>query len=183
MPVVVATAFGGPEVLAVVEQPVGSPGPGEALLDVRAAGINPIDWKLYGGARGGDASQLPLRVGLEAAGVVRAVGEGATGPAGPVAAGDEVIAFRVGGAYADALVVDAAALVPKPAGMAWEEAAGLLLAGTTAVHMLAATAVGPGDVVLVHAAAGGVGRMLLQLLAARGARAIGTASESQIAPK
>ena len=65
---VVATAFGGPEVLAVVDEEVGEPGPGQALLEVRAAGTNPIDYKLYGGARGKDPSLLPMSLGLEASG-------------------------------------------------------------------------------------------------------------------
>src|SRR5690242_3058957 len=98
--VVVATAFGGPEVLTLVEQPDAPPGPGEAALEIRAAGVNPADWKGYTGAFGRDPALLPMRLGFEAAGVVTAVGEGATGPAGPVAVGDEVIAFRVSGAYA-----------------------------------------------------------------------------------
>jgi NADPH:quinone reductase-like Zn-dependent oxidoreductase len=173
--VVVATAFGGPEVLSLVEQPDAPPGPGEAVVEVRAAGVNPADWKAYGGAFGQDESRLPLRLGFEAAGVVTAVGEGATGPAGPVAAGDEVIAFRVSGAYADRLVVPASALVPKPAALAWPAAAGLMLTGATAVHALTATGVGEGDTVLVHGAAGGVGLALVQLARARGARVLGTA--------
>jgi NADPH2:quinone reductase len=173
--VVVATAFGGPEVLSVVEQPDVPPGPGEAVLEVRAAGINPADWKAYTGEFGRDASRLPLRLGYEVAGVVSAVGEDATGPAGPVAVGDEVIGFRVQGGYADRLVVPASALVPKPAGLDWPAAAGLMLAGATAVHALTATGVGEGDTVLVHGAAGGVGLALVQLARARGARVIGTA--------
>jgi len=152
--VVVAPAFGGPEVLTLVEQPDGEPGPGEVLLEVRAAGVNPADWKGYGGAWGTDPSRLPMRLGFEAAGVVSAVGEGAEGPAGPLAAGDEVIGFRLTGAYADRLVVPASALVPKPAGLAWEAAAGLMLTGATAVHALTAADVGAGDTVLVHGAAG-----------------------------
>jgi NADPH:quinone reductase-like Zn-dependent oxidoreductase len=173
--VVVATAYGGPEVLALVEEPDRAPGPGEAVLEVRAAGVNPADWKSYGGAWGTDASRLPLRLGFEAAGVVTEVGEGAEGPAGPIAVGDEVIGFRLAGAYADRLVVPATTLVPKPAGMAWEEAAGLMLTGATAVHAVTATGMGDGDTVLVHGAAGGVGLMLVQLARARGARVVGTA--------
>jgi NADPH:quinone reductase-like Zn-dependent oxidoreductase len=173
--VVVATAFGGPEVLSVVEQPDAPPGPGEAVVEVRAAGINPADWKRYTGEFGRDGSTLPIRLGFEVAGVVSAVGEGATGPAGPVAVGDEVIGFRVQGGYADRLVVPASALVPKPAGLDWPAAAGLMLTGATAVHALTATAVGEGDTVLVHGAAGGVGLALVQLARARGARVIGTA--------
>src|SRR4051794_2040272 len=172
---VVATAFGGPEVLSLNEEPDREPGPGEAVLDVRAAGINPADWKGYGGAWGRDASRLPMRLGFEAAGVGAAVGGGATGPAGPLSVGDEVIGFRLTGAYADRLVVPASSLVPKPAGMDWPAAAGLMLTGATAVHALTATQVAEGDTVLVHGAAGGVGLMLVQLARARGARVIGTA--------
>ncbi len=174
--VVIATAFGGPEVLSLVEEPVGTPGPGEALLEIRAAGVNPVDWKRYGGAMGADPATLPQRVGFEAAGVVTAVGAGASGPAGPIAVGDAVIAFRVAGAYADQLVAPADALVPKPEALSFAQAGGLMLAGTTAVHLLSAAGVTEGDTVLVHAAAGGVGRLLVQLARVRGARVIGTAS-------
>jgi NADPH:quinone reductase-like Zn-dependent oxidoreductase len=173
--VVVATAYGGPEVLALVEEADRPPGQGEAVLQVRAAGVNPADWKSYGGAWGTDPSRLPLRLGSEASGVVVEVGEGAGGPAGPLAVGDEVIGFRAPGAYADRLVVPASSLLPKPAGMTWEEAAGLMLTGATAVHALTAVDVHEGDTVLVHGAAGGVGMMLVQLARARGARVIGTA--------
>jgi NADPH:quinone reductase-like Zn-dependent oxidoreductase len=175
--VVVATAFGGPEVLAVVDRPAGRPGPGEVLLEVRAAGVNPVDWKRYGGTFGTEASQLPMRLGSEAAGVVAAVGDAAMGPAGPIAAGDEVIAFRAEGAYAARLVVPASAVVPKPASLGWEQAGGLLLTGATAVHAVTVTGVGAEDTVLVHAASGGVGQMVVQLARLRGARVIGTASE------
>jgi NADPH:quinone reductase len=174
--VVVATAFGGPEVLQVVEETVAGPGPGEVRLAVRAAGVNPVDWKRYSGAMGAGA-ELPMRLGFEAAGVVSEVGGEATGPAGPIAVGDEVIAFRVDGAYADELVVSASAVVPKPAVMSWEEAGGLMLAGATATHALVATGIGAGETVLVHAAAGGVGLMVVQLAVAREARVIATASE------
>jgi NADPH:quinone reductase-like Zn-dependent oxidoreductase len=176
--VVVASAFGGPEVLSVVEQPAGSPGPGEALLEVRAAGVNPADWKAYTGAFGTDPARLPMRLGYEASGVVAAVGPGAEGPAGPLAVGDEVIGFRLQGAYASELVVPATSLVPKPAALDWAEAAGLMLTGAAAVHALTAIDVGAGDTVLVHGAAGGVGLMLVQLAVAGGARVIGTAGGS-----
>ncbi|WP_448608983.1 quinone oxidoreductase family protein [Geodermatophilus sp. URMC 60] len=167
--VVEATAYGGPEVLTVVDRPVGDPGPGQARVEVRAAGINPADWKSYTGAFGTDPAALPRRLGFEVSGVVTAVG-----PDVPFAVGDEVIGFRVSGGYAAELVVPAAALVPKPASLPWEQAAGLMLTGATAVHALTATGVGPGDTVLVHGAAGGVGLMAVQLAALRGARVIGT---------
>ncbi len=174
--VVIATAFGGPEVLSVADQPTPEPGPGEARIAVRAAGVNPVDWKAYSGAFGTDPAQLPIRPGAEAAGVVTAVGPGAAGPAGPVAPGDEVIAFRAPGAYAAELVVPASALVPKPAALDWAQAAGLMLTGVTAWHALAATNVQRGETVLIHGAAGGVGVMAVQLAVGRGATVVGTAS-------
>ncbi|MGZ6642287.1 MAG: quinone oxidoreductase family protein [Solirubrobacteraceae bacterium] len=177
--VVVATAYGGPEVLRVVDEPAGEPGPGELLLDVRSAGVNPVDWKRYSGVMGADPAQLPMRLGFEAAGIVAAAGPDATGPAGPVAVGDEVIAFRIAGAYAERVVIPTAAAVPKPANMPWEAAGGLMLAGATAVHLLTATGVGAGDCVLVHGASGGVGLMAVQIARARDARVIGTASPAR----
>jgi NADPH:quinone reductase len=175
---VVATAFGGPEVLSLAEEPDRQPGDGQVVLEIRAAGINPADWKGYLGAFGRDPSRLPMRLGFEASGVVTAVGPDATGPAGPVSVGDEVIGFRLAGAYADRLVTRASTVVPKPTGMTWEEAAGLMLTGGTAVHALTATRVSSGETVLVHGAAGGVGQMLVQIAHARGARVLGTAGPS-----
>jgi NADPH:quinone reductase len=176
---VVAAAYGGPEVLTVIDQTVADPGPGEARVEIRASGVNPIDYKLYSGAMGSDPARLPLPLGFEAAGVVTAAGPDAVGPAGPVAVGDEVIAYRVAGGYAAGLVVPAQALVPKPAALGWPEASGLMLAGATAWHALAATAVASGDTVLVHGASGGVGLMAVQLAVARGATVVGTASPAR----
>src|SRR6266571_3751726 len=136
--VVIATAFGGPEVLSVTDQPTASPGPGEARVEVRAAGVNPIDWRVYSGMMGADPARLPMRLGQEAAGVLTAVGPGAVGPAGPVAPGDAVIAFRVSGAYAAELVVPAQSLVPKPPALDWPQAAGLMVTGAAAWHTLVA---------------------------------------------
>jgi len=176
MPVaVVATGFGGPEHLSVIDVEVGEPGPGEVAVDVRAAGVNPIDVKRYGGGMGADPSQLPMRLGYETAGVVRAVGPDAVGPAGPVSVGDEVIAYSVPGGYAETLLAPATSVLPRPPELSWEQAAGLMLTGVTAVHLVRATRIGAGDTVLVHGASGGVGLMAVQLAAARGARVIGTA--------
>jgi NADPH:quinone reductase len=173
--VVVATAFGGPEVLELREVDVAEPGPGEVQVALRAIGTNPVDYKQYGAGFGRrDPAQLPLRLGREGAGVVTAVGEGA----GPVRVGDEVMLYPASGIYAGALVLPAASVVPKPANASFEEAAGLLLAGATAIHALTAAQVGPGDTVLIHAAAGGVGSMAVPLAVLRGARVIGTASEA-----
>ncbi|HMO12450.1 MAG TPA: alcohol dehydrogenase catalytic domain-containing protein, partial [Actinotalea sp.] len=168
---VVATAYGGPEVLQLTEVDPGVVGPHDVLIEVRAAGVNPADWKAYSGAWGTDAARLPLRLGHECAGVVTAHGREVTG----IDAGDHVIAYPARGAYADQVVVPASAVVPKPTAMSWEKAAGLMVAGVTAVHALTATGVGAGDTVLVHGASGGVGAMLVQLARTRGARVIGTA--------
>jgi len=176
---VVAGAYGGPEVLSVIDEAVPDPGPGEVRVAVRAAGVNPIDHKMYSGAFGTDPANLPLRLGSEAAGVVTAVGADATGPAGPIAVGDEVIAYRAPGAYAAEVVVPAASVVPKPAALSWEQAGGLMVTGVTAVHVLEAVGLRKGETVLIHGAAGGVGLMAVQLAVARGATVLGTASPAK----
>ncbi|MDF3306093.1 NADP-dependent oxidoreductase [Rhodococcus sp. T2V] len=172
---VVARAYGGPEVLAVVDAEPADPGPGEVVIEVRAIGVNPIDYKLYSGAFGTDPAVLPMRLGSEAAGVVAQVGDAATGPRGPIAVGDEVIAYPLSEAYADRLVVSGDSVVPRPASLPWNEAAGLLAVGATAVDTLDTANVGTGDLLLVHGAAGGVGSFVVQLARARGATIIGTA--------
>ncbi|MFL6158203.1 MAG: zinc-binding alcohol dehydrogenase family protein [Marmoricola sp.] len=176
---VVATGFGGPENLEILDVEVPAPGPGEVAISVLACGVNPADIKSYSGAFGTDPSKLPLRLGYEAAGVVTAVGPDADGPEGPIAVGDEVIAFRISGAYAGDVVVPASAVVRKPASLDWPQAAGLMLTGATAVHLLTATNVGEGDTVLIHGASGGVGLMAVQLAVLRGATVIATASEQR----
>ncbi len=176
---VVATAFGGPEVLSVTETPVSRPGPGEVLISVRAAGTNPIDYKLYSGAMGRDPARLPMRLGFEAAGVVTEVADGTEGPGGPLQAGDEVVAYPISGAYADDVTVPASSVVPRPSALSFEQASGMMLTGATAVHALAAVGqVSAGETVLIHGASGGVGLMAVQLAVAAGARVIGTSSES-----
>ena len=175
----IAGAFGGPEVLSVIEEPVRDPGPGEARIEIRAAGVNPVDVKSYSGAFGTDPSRLPIRLGAEAAGMVTAIGPDTAGPAGPVRVGDEVIAYRAPGAYASELVVPAQAVIPKPDALDWQQAAGLLLTGVTAWHLLVATAVGAGDTVLIHGASGGVGLMAVQLAILRGAKVVATASPAR----
>lgn len=172
---VVATAFGGPEVLSVVERPTPEPGSGEIRIEVRAAGVNPIDWKAFSGLMGADPNALPKPVGQEAAGVVTAVGPGVTA----VAVGDEVIAYPVSGGYSTDLVVAAANVVPKPASMTWEQAGGALLTGATAVHALTAADVRDGETVLIHGASGGVGLPAVQLAVGRGATVIATAGPTK----
>lgn len=169
---VAAVAYGGPESLRLIDVDVPEPGPGQVLLDVRAAAVNPFDWKVYSGLLGTDPARLPLRLGFEVAGVVTAVGPGVRW----LAEGDEVIAWPVTGGYARRLVVPELATVRKPAALPWPVAAGLLVAGSTAAHTLTATATRADDVVLVHGGSGSVGRMVVQLAELRGARVIATAS-------
>ena len=177
--VVIAAEYGGPEVLSVIDEPAGEPGPGAARIEVRAAGVNPVDYKVYSGAFGRDPASLPLRLGSEAAGVITQAGPDAVGPAGPLQIGDEVIAYRAPGAYASELVVPAQALIPKPATLDWAQAAGLMLTGATAWHCLVAADVSKGDTVLIHGGSGGVGVMAVQLAAAAGATVIATASPAR----
>jgi NADPH:quinone reductase-like Zn-dependent oxidoreductase len=176
---VVATGFGGPEVLSVIDGPVAAPGPGEVQVEVRAAATNPADVKMYNGTFGEDASKLPMRLGFEAAGVVTAVGDGATGPGGPIHEGDEVIVYQIDGAYAGQVVAPGSSILPKPSTLSFEEASGLLLTGVTAVHALTATKVGGGDTLVIHGASGGVGSIAVQLAVTAGARVIGTAGENR----
>ena len=129
---VVATAFGGPEALSVVDVPVSGPGAGQVLVAVRAAGANPIDYRSYSGSIGTDPSQLPMRLGREALGVVTELGPVLQSG---INVGDEVICYPAQGAYATELLVDASDIVPKPPGMSFEEAGGLLVTGVTAVRM------------------------------------------------
>lgn len=169
---VVATAFGGPEVLRTIEVDAGEPGPGNVIVDVRAAAVNPIDWKLYSEGPRNDPARLPLRLGYEIAGVVSAIGPSVRW----LAPGDEVIAWRVSGGYADRLEVSEQVTCRRPATLSWAAASGLLLTGATAVHTLSATGTHDGDVVLVHGGSGAVGRMAVQLAVLRGARVVATAS-------
>ncbi|MET0784326.1 MAG: NADP-dependent oxidoreductase [Leifsonia flava] len=175
--VMIARSFDGPEALESADEPTRAPGDGEVTISVLASGVNPADAKLLNGVWGRNPSRLPLHPGSEVSGVVTAVGPDAVGPAGPIAVGDEVIGYRVSGGYAEEITVAATSVLPKPASLGWEEAAGLLLTGVTAFHLLEATGVGDGDVVIIHGGAGSVGFAAVQLAKLRGARVIATASE------
>jgi NADPH2:quinone reductase len=173
---VVAPAYGGPDQLEVREVEEPAPGPGEVTIEVRAAGVNPVDFKLFSGARGADPEALPLPVGLEVAGVLSAIGPGTRIASGGGQVGDEVVAFRVRGGYSSALTVAAADVFAKPAPLDFPEAANLLLVGGTAADLLRVVAPQVGTTVVIHAASGAVGVSLLQQLARFGVRVIGTAS-------
>src|SRR4051794_16546355 len=130
----VAEDFGDLDVFAEIDVEVPAPGPGEVTVEIRAAGMNPADYKHV--ARAGDRSALPLPIGYELSGVLTAVGPGTEIASGGGAVGDEVLAFRVQGAYATELTVPAADVFAKPASLPFADAASLLLAGTTAAEML-----------------------------------------------
>ncbi|MFS0704919.1 zinc-binding alcohol dehydrogenase family protein [Cellulomonas sp. 179-A 9B4 NHS] len=166
---VVAEALGGPEVLRVVSRDAPDPGPGEVLVAVEAAGVNPWDWKSYAP---GSGATPPVELGVEVAGVVRAVGTGVRW----FSPGDEVVAWPVRGGYADLVKVPQRVVVRRPASLPATAAAGLLAAGAAALHAVVATEVDADDVVLVHGASGGVGRMAVQLAVLRGAHVVATAS-------
>lgn len=169
----IAREPGGLDVLDFVEVAVLPPETGEVTIEVRAAGVNPADWKHV--ARGGFDGPKPL--GYEVSGVIAALGPDTTIASGGGAPGDEVVAFRVSGGYASALTVPAADVFGKPPALDDPAAANLLLVGTTAAEMLHLAEVGEGDTVIVHGASGAVGVSLLQQARLLGARVVGTASE------
>ncbi|MBX6770046.1 MAG: quinone oxidoreductase [Actinomadura rubrobrunea] len=170
MRAIVVNRHGGPEVLEFTEREDPAPGPGEVLIDLAAGGVNYIDVYFRTGAYPQPTPYVP---GVEGAGTVAAVGEGVTG----VAPGDRVAWQGVQGSYAQRAVVPADKVVPVPDGVSLEDAAASLLQGMTAHYLThSAYAVRPGDTVLVHAAAGGMGLLLTQIAKLRGARVIGTVS-------
>ncbi|BCJ30418.1 NADP-dependent oxidoreductase [Actinocatenispora sera] len=164
--------------LRVGELPDPKVGPGQVLIEVRAAGVNPVDWKvLAGGLDPMIDTVFPVVPGWDVAGVV--VDRGPDTP--EFAPGDEVMAYArkeaiSAGTFAQYVAVSAPAVAARPATLDWPQAGGLPLAGLTAKRCLDRTDVHAGDVVLVHGAAGGVGTLAVQLAAARGARVLGTAS-------
>lgn len=164
-------SYGGPEVLEIDEAPEPHAGPGQVRITVRAASINPVDWKVRAGFMA-DFSPLtfPAIGGSDAAGVVDEVGEGVDG----LSVGDEVFGL---GSATDAELAVLSAFVKKPASIDWAEAAALGVAGETAVRGLDLLSVGAGSTVLIDGGAGGVGAVAVQVAAARGAKVIATASE------
>ncbi len=168
----VYTETGDPaDVLRVAEVAEPHAGPGHIRIAVRAAGVNPIDWKIVGGLRGGSPDH-PTVPGIDAAGVVDEVGAGVTG----VRAGDAVFGHATGGSAAEHAVLSAWA--HKPAGTPFEVAGGLPVAGETAVRVLDLLGLEPGQTVVVDGASGGVGIATVQLAVARGLVVIGTAGEA-----
>jgi len=166
------TTYGGPEVLTWAEAPDPHPGPGQIRITVRAASVNPIDWKIMSGALSGDRPlHGPGYLGFDAAGVVDEVGEGVTG----VAVGDDVLG-RGSNTQAEYAVLDSWAA--KPSSVDWAVAAAAGVAGETAERGLRLLGVEAGDTVFVDGGAGGVGATAVQLAVARGAKVIASASEA-----
>jgi NADPH:quinone reductase-like Zn-dependent oxidoreductase len=164
-------SYGGPDVLTWDEAPEPHPGPGQVRIAVRAASVNPIDWKVFSGLMsGGKPLEGTGRLGYDASGVVDEVGEGVTG----VAPGDEV--FGLGnGTQAEYALLNAWAA--KPASIDWAVAAAAGVSGETAERGLRLLGLKAGDTLFVDGGAGGVGAVVVQYAVARGATVIASASE------
>jgi NADPH:quinone reductase-like Zn-dependent oxidoreductase len=165
---------GGPEVLRLARVPLPQVGEGQVLLRVRAAGVNPVDWKIR--ERGRGAAREPWIPGFDAAGVIAKVGPGVAG----WKVGDEVMALlgpSGGGGYAEYARVNARDVARKPRGMGFEEAAGIPTVGVTVFgHLVRPVESLKGKRVLIHGGAGGVGSAAVQIAKAHGAHVIATAS-------
>jgi NADPH2:quinone reductase len=169
-------AFGGPEQLRLVDLPVGEPGPGEIRIRHQACGLNYIDVYQRTGLYPGP---LPMTLGMEGAGIVEAVGQGVT----HLAVGDRAAyASQPPGAYCEMRVMPAKCVVKLPDAIAFDTGAAMMLKGLTAQYLLKKTrpveGLEPGDFVLFHAAAGGVGLIACQWAKALGLRLIGTAGSA-----
>ena len=179
MKAILARTYGGPDVLELTETDTPEVGAGSVLVRVKATAVNPVDWHIVAGHMDGLLKvALPVVPGFDVAGVVEAVAPDVT----EFAAGDEVIGYVrteqvQHGTYAEFVAAPVHTLARKPASLDWEQSAGLPLVGLTALQALVAVGAGAGEAVLVHAAAGGVGSLAVQIAVARGARVIGTASE------
>ncbi|WP_411126579.1 NADP-dependent oxidoreductase [Streptomyces sp. x-19] len=171
--------YGGPVDLELTELPTPKVAPGEVLVRVKAAGVNPADWKLAAGYLDDVMeAHFPFIPGWEVSGVVEARGFDAT----EFEVGDEVMGYickdwAQNGGYAELVSAPVRTLARKPESLNWLQAAGLPLAGLTAYQAIQRLGIGTGDTVLIHAASGGVGSFGVQIAVARGARVIGTASE------
>ena len=166
--------FGGPEKFRIVERAVGDPGPGEIRIVHKACGLNFIDVYQRTGLY---PLELPHALGMEAAGIVDAIGEGVT----HLKAGDRVAyAAAPPGAYAEARVMPAAQVCPLPASISFEEGAAMMLKGLTVQYLFhRTTPLAKGDTVLFHAAAGGVGLIACQWARSEGITLIGTAGTDE----
>ncbi|MDF3285157.1 NADP-dependent oxidoreductase [Gordonia sp. N1V] len=165
----VALCPGGLDDFALTDVDVPAPTRGEVTIEVTAAGVNPADLK-----HALAATEFPLPIGYEVAGRIVALGPDTEIGSGDAAVGDEVLAFRVRGGYATALTAPAEKVFARPETLGVDEAAGLLLAGTTAADMLRAASTARDELIVLHGASGAVGVAVLQLARLRGIRIIGT---------
>jgi NADPH:quinone reductase-like Zn-dependent oxidoreductase len=173
MQAIVHEEFGGPEVLRFTETDAPAAGPGQVRLKVAAAGVNALDHKIRRGyLEAVRPTSLPAIPGVEAAGTVDQVGAGVTG----FAVGDEVVGWSVTGSYAQYALAEKVAA--KPAGLDWESAAALPVAGETSQRVLDLLKLSSGETLLLHGGAGAVGSIAVQLAVARGATVVATASEA-----
>lgn len=179
MKAITYSSYGGPEVLTLSELEDPKVGPGEIVVDVRAAGVNPVDWKvLSGGLDPMMTTIFPVIPGWDVAGVVTAVGLDVP----EFSVGDAVMAYArkdwvQAGSFAEKMTVPVRAAARKPDSLSFAQAGALPLAGLTAYQSLHRLGLTAGQTVLVHGANGGVGSFAVQIAAAAGARVIGTASE------
>jgi NADPH:quinone reductase-like Zn-dependent oxidoreductase len=179
MKAITYSAYGNPDVLELTEQPMPKVGPGMVLVKVKAAAVNPVDWKIMAGYLDPVMDlQFPVVPGWDVAGVVESVGIDAP----HFQPGDEVISYGRkdyvhGGSFAEYIALPERLLARKPASLGWTESAGLPLAGLTAYQVLNRLGLKAGETVLIHGGAGGVGSLGIQIAAALGARVIATASE------
>ena len=170
-------AFGGPEVMKLEEAPDPSPGAGQVLVRVRAAGVNPVDTTFRSGAHPlSKGLPLPLTPGIDAAGEVIAAGEGAE----DFQPGEKVFGAAMSGSYAEKALLRAARTARVPGNLSFEEAATFPVVLYTAYMAVVLKAgIRAGETLLVHAGAGGVGSMAIQIAKAAGARVITTASSEE----
>jgi NADPH:quinone reductase len=172
MRVVEVARRGGPEVLSIAERETPRPGPGQVVVDVAVAGVNYMDIYQRQGV-GGYRPDLPFVPGAEGAGTVAAVGEDVT----RLAVGDHVAWAGLSGGYAEQAVLPAKRLVPVPSGISLQVAGAAILQGMTAQYLVTSTyPVREGDIAVVHAAAGGVGLLLTQMVKRRGGIVVATTS-------
>lgn len=174
--VLVFTDYGGPEHQELIERDVPQPGPGELVIQVKAAGVNPADAKMRHGLFG-TKRKLPSPMGLEASGIVTAVGEGVEG----FAVGDEVLGSpaKGQGTFAEHAVLEAAKTVAKPEEISFMDAASIPVAATAAYDVTHQVELEPGQTLLILGAGGGVGLMAAQIGKVHQFRVLGVASASK----
>ena len=174
--VLVFNAYGGPETQEFIDRPAPTPGPGEVAIEVKAAGVNPADWKIRAGLMG-DHWKLPTPMGREASGIVTAVGEGVE----HLAVGDTALglAAKGHGTFAEHTLLNATQTVLKPEELSFADAAALPVAGGTAYDVTHQIELDPGETMLILGAGGGVGIMAAQIGSVHKFAVIGVASTAK----